>query len=251
MSTAAGGPRFPKLKRAPAYRVVAEALVEEVLQRRLRPGSQLPTEADLAAQFGVNRSTVREGVRLLEEAGLVQRRPQKRLVITRPSQDAVASQLTRAMLLHEVTFHELWLVMMEIEPLSAALAAEQAKPEDIARIRVNLECTGEAVRDIGALTRLDVEFHDLLARAAGNTAVLLIRQPLGLLFHSAFHSVFESVAAAGLRLLDPHRKILDAVEARDPEAARTEMQRHIRDFRRGYLRAGLDPDRPVEKVELR
>lgn len=246
MSTAAGGPRFPKLKRAPAYRVVAEALVEEVLQRRLRPGSQLPTEADLAAQFGVNRSTVREGVRLLEEAGLVQRRPQKRLVITRPSHDAVASQLTRAMLLHEVTFHELWLVMMEIEPLSAALAAEHAKPEDIARIRVNLERTGEAVRDIGELTRLDVEFHDLLARAAGNTAVLLIRQPLGLLFHSAFHSVFESVAAAGLRLLDPHSKILAAVEARDPEAARAEMQRHIRDFRRGYLRAGLDPDRPVE-----
>lgn len=246
MSAAAGGPRFPKLKRAPAYRVVAEALVEEVLQRRLRPGSQLPTEADLAAQFGVNRSTVREGVRLLEEAGLVQRRPQKRLVITRPSQDAVASQLTRAMLLHEVTFHELWLVMMEIEPLSAALAAEHARPEDIARIHVNLERTGEAVRDIGELTRLDVEFHDLLARAAGNTAVLLIRQPLGLLFHSAFHSVFESVAAAGLRLLDPHRKILAAVEARAPEAARAEMQRHIRDFRRGYLRAGLDPDRPVE-----
>ena len=63
--------RFPRLKRPPAYRVVAEALVEEVLQRRLPPGSQLPTEADLAEQFAVNRSTVREGVRLLEEAGLV------------------------------------------------------------------------------------------------------------------------------------------------------------------------------------
>lgn len=246
MSGAAGGPRFAKLKRTPAYRVVAEALVEEVLQRRLRPGSQLPTEADLAEQFGVNRSTVREGVRLLEEAGLVQRRPQKRLVISRPSHDAVANQLTRALLLHEVTFHELWVVMMEIEPLSAALAAEHATPGDVAGIEANLEQTRAAVRDIAALTRLDVEFHDLLARATGNTAVLLIRQPLGLLFHSAFRSVFEQVAAAGLRLLDPHQKILDAVKARSPEAARAEMERHIRDFRRGYLRAGLDPDRPVE-----
>src|SRR3546814_4657849 len=96
MSTDAGTPRFPKLKRVPAYRVVAEALVEEVLQRRLPPGSQLPSETDLAEQFGVNRSTVRESVRLLEEAGLVQRRPQKRLVITRPSTDAVANQLTRS-----------------------------------------------------------------------------------------------------------------------------------------------------------
>lgn len=239
-------PRFAKLKRAPAYRVVAEALVEEVLQRRLRPGSQLPTEADLAEQFGVNRSTVREGVRLLEEAGLVERRPQKRLVITRPSQAAVANQLTRAMLLHEVTFHELWVVMMEIEPLSAALAAEHATPDEIAGIEANLEQTRAEIRDFQALTRLDVEFHDLLARAAGNTAVLLIRQPIGLLFHAAFRSVFEHVAAAGLRLLDPHQKILDAVKARSPEAARAEMERHIRDFRRGYLRAGLDPDRPVE-----
>lgn len=245
-----GGPRFPRLKRAPAYRVVAEALVEEVLQRRLPPGSQLPTEADLAEQFGVNRSTVREGVRLLEEAGLVQRRPQKRLVVTRPSHDAVANQLTRAMLLHEVTFHELWLVMMQIEPLAAALAAEHATPDQIVALEANLEQTQAAVRDIAALTRLDVEFHDLLAKAAGNTAVLLIRQPIGLLFYAAFRSVFENVAAAGLRLLDPHRKIVDAVKARAPETARLEMERHIQDFRRGYLRAGLDPDRPVEKVEL-
>src|SRR3546814_10129471 len=95
MSTDAGTPRFPKLKRVPAYRVVAEALVEEVLQRRLPPGSQLPSETDLAEQFGVNRSTVRESVRLLEEAGLVQRRPQKRLVITRPSTDAGDRKRTR------------------------------------------------------------------------------------------------------------------------------------------------------------
>src|SRR5690606_12186952 len=218
------------------------------LQRRLPPGSQLPSETDLAEQFGVNRSTVRESVRLLEEAGLVQRRPQKRLVITRPSTDAVANQLTRAMLLHEVTFHELWVVMMEIEPLSAALAAEHATPDDITRLEANLELTRGAVRDIGELTRLDLEFHDLLAAAAGNTAVLLIRQPFGLLFDAAFRSVFESVAAAGLRLLDPPRKLLEAVRNRAPEVARAEMERHIRDFRRGYLRAGLDPDRPVEKA---
>src|SRR3546814_7170 len=160
MSTDAGTPRFPKLKRAPAYRVVAEALVEEVLQRRLPPGSQLPSETDLAEQFGVNRSTIRESVRLLEEAGLVQRRPQKRLVITRPSADAVANQLTRAMLLHEVTFHELWVVMMAVEPLSAALAAEHATPDDIDRLEANLELTRGAARDIGESPRLDLEFQD-------------------------------------------------------------------------------------------
>lgn len=241
------GPRFARLKRTPAYRVVAEALVEEVLQRRLPPGSQLPTETDLAEQFGVNRSTVREGVRLLEEAGLVERRPQKRLVVTRPSQDAVSNQLTRAMLLHEVTFHELWVVLMEIEPLSAALAAEHASGEDIRALEQNLARSKAAMGDSAELTRLDVEFHGLLARAGGNTAVLLMREPFGMLFYPAFRTVIEKVETAGGRLLGTHRDIVDAVKARSPDDARVEMKRHITDFRRGYLRTGLDPDLPIEK----
>ena len=242
--------RFPRLKRPPAYRVVAEALVEEVLQRRLPPGSQLPTETELAEQFGVNRSTVREGVRLLEEAGLVQRRPQKRLVVTRPSPDAVSTQIARAMVLHDVTFHELWVVMMEIEPLSASLAAANAGADDLARLKRNLVETERALGDSAALARLDVEFHDLLAQAGGNKAVPLLRQAVGGLFYPAFRRVFENVEAAGARLLDPHRTILDAVRARDAETARVEMARHIRDFRRGYLKAGLDPDLPVEVAGL-
>src|SRR3546814_20802233 len=96
------------------------------------------------------------------------------------------------MLLHEVTFHELWVVMMEIEPLSAALAAEHATPDDIDRLEANLELTRGAVRDIGALTRLALEFPDLLAAAAGHNAVLPIRPPFGLLFPAAFPTLFES-----------------------------------------------------------
>src|SRR3546814_11735446 len=106
--------------------------------------------------------------------------------------------------------------MMEIEPLSAALAAEHATPDDIDRLEANLELTRGAVRDIGELTRLDLEFHDLLAAAAGNTAVLLIRQPFGLLFHAAFRSVFASAAAAGPRLHAPHPPLPAGVKTPAP-----------------------------------
>ncbi len=72
-------PRFGKLAVAPAYRVVFETIEREILAGRLAPGTRLPSETALAEQFGVNRSTAREGLRLLEQTGLVDRRAGRRL----------------------------------------------------------------------------------------------------------------------------------------------------------------------------
>ena len=62
---------FGKLERLPAYRLVYDAIEGQILSGRLRVGDPLPPEVQLAGQFGVNRSTVREGIRLLEQSGLV------------------------------------------------------------------------------------------------------------------------------------------------------------------------------------
>src|SRR4051794_5572763 len=58
--------RFPRVNAMPAYQQVAEAIEQQILAGRVRPGDPLGTEAELVKQFGVNRSTVREGIRLLE-----------------------------------------------------------------------------------------------------------------------------------------------------------------------------------------
>jgi len=77
----------------PAYGRVAADLESRILKRTLRPGDPLPSETELARQFDVNRSTVREAVRRLESAGLVGRAPgTKRLRVTRPGQAATASR---------------------------------------------------------------------------------------------------------------------------------------------------------------
>ena len=67
------GPLFEPLVPQPAYGRVASAIEQKILQRSLSPGDLLPAETELARQFGVNRSTVREAVRRLESAGLVGR----------------------------------------------------------------------------------------------------------------------------------------------------------------------------------
>src|ERR1700689_3760017 len=94
--------RFAKLKKVPAYRMLAEAITEQILDGRMRAGEQLPTEAQLCSQFGVNRSTVREGTRVIEEANLLRRESAKRLLVSRPSREEIGNLLERALLLHEI-----------------------------------------------------------------------------------------------------------------------------------------------------
>ena len=108
---------FAPLLIEPAYRKVAAAIGARVLSRALREGERLPSETELARQFGVNRSTVREALRELESRGLVQRRPGSKLMsVSRPHQDTVAEGVSHALLLHDVTVRDVWEALTILEP---------------------------------------------------------------------------------------------------------------------------------------
>ena len=81
----AGTPLFDPVDREPAYTRVSSAIEAKILSRALRGGDVLPAETDLAQQFRVHRSTVREALRQLESACLVRRPPgAKRMFVSRP-----------------------------------------------------------------------------------------------------------------------------------------------------------------------
>ena len=88
---------FPRIERAPAYRLVYDAIEKQIFAGTLRVGDPLPAETLLAEQFGVNRSTVREGIRLLEQSGLVEREGAKRPRIAIPHYLELASSASRAL----------------------------------------------------------------------------------------------------------------------------------------------------------
>ena len=237
---------FNKLIRSPAYKTITEALQQAIEERLLKLGDALPTEAALAEQFGVNRSTVREGIRHLEAAGFVQRQG-KRLVVTRPSHDELGDQVSRGLMLHDVSFQDLWEVTMALEPLAAELAARHISEDQKSRLLENLEATRRATDGGGDLVQLDVEFHALVAQATENRPLLVARQPLSLLFYPAFaNSMFPEKATQ--RLLAAHTMICDAIVAGDQGTAREWMRKHIVDFKRGYEMAGLNIDDPVKLV---
>jgi len=236
-------PLFGRLQVAPAYKVVSDRLQHAIVDRQLKSGEALPTEGDLAEQFGVNRSTIREGVRALEQFGYV-RRQGKKLIVTRPSQDQIGDHLSKALMLHDVSFQNLWEVKMVLEPLSAQLAAVNATDEQIGRMGQNIDHMKIALEARQNLVKLDIEFHSLVVEAASNQALTMAREALARLFYPAYKaSMFADIASQ--RLLEAHSKIFAAIKAHEPDIASDWMRKHIVDFKRGYEIAGLNLNGPM------
>ena len=235
---------------APAYRRVAEAVERDIVAGRLKAGEPLGTEASLVAQFGVNRSTVREGIRLLEHSGLVRRDSSRRLWVERPRTERLVSSMRRALVLHEATFRELYEAAMALQLATIEAAVEHASAADLAALEDNIARTEKRLHDAPSLARLDAEFHALVGRASQNRVLQLAREPSELLVVASTELVLRKVKEGPARLLHAHRMYVDAIRRRDREAARLWARRHLEDWRRGFERAGNDLDRPIDRIYL-
>lgn len=253
-----GGVGLPRLERAPTYRLVYDAIEREILSGRLKIGDPLPTEMELADQFAVNRSTVREGIRLLEQGGLVTRDGGKRPRISAPRYQDLASAASRALVLHAVSFRELWEAAMLIEPAMAELAARNVTDGDLVRLAENLAAMeaavagleSGAVADVEPFVALDRAFHEILAEAARNRVLMLAHEPVTSLFIPAGRIILPRLKT-WRRVLDAHRRIYGFLEQRDALGAREWMRKHMDDFRRGYAQTGLDFETPLDAAAVR
>jgi GntR family transcriptional repressor for pyruvate dehydrogenase complex len=238
--------KFRRIHSTPAYQLVAEAIEHRILTGDIRPGEPIGTEAELVKQFGVNRSTVREGIRLLEHDGIIQRQSNRRLAVSLPHYQRLASRTTRAMVLHEVTFRELYEAAMALQMATIEGAAQRASAAMISALEDNVARTAQVLGDPGAVAELDTEFHALIGKASGNRVLQLAREPSDLLVYPTTKLILGKVPEGPARLLHAHRMLLDAIRRRDVEAGRLWARRHLNDWRKGFERAGQDLDRPID-----
>ena len=242
--------KFSRISSTPAYKLVAQAIERDILSGKLRDGEPLGTETELATQFGVNRSTVREGIRLLEHGGLIRRDSSRRLWIGLPGVEGLAERMTRALVLHEVTFRELYEASLALQIATVEAAVERATPEQIGQLEHNVALTEAQLGDPAAVAKLDGEFHTLVGEASHNRVLQLAREPSELLVVSSTELVLGKVPEGGPRLLHAHRMYIDAIRRRDKQAARLWTVRHLNDWRRGFERAGRDLDSPIDRIYL-
>lgn len=205
-------------------RLVAIASVDR--QGRLR----LPPERDLAVQFEMQRSTMREYLATLDHLGFIQRTQGRGTFLQMPQPDFLQLYFDLALQLNYVSVDALENAREMLEREIVQSAATQATDADIThlhRLRDRITAPENVEDGISA----DYEFHEHLAWMTGNPIIMMLVQGLAsvlrqVLFHR--RALVRSVPDAAMRTNATHDAIIEALEARDPEAARKAMQRHFR-----------------------
>jgi GntR family transcriptional repressor for pyruvate dehydrogenase complex len=213
------------------YEQIVRQIEESVLQGTLKEGDQLPAERELAQQFGVSRTAVREAIKALHEKGLVDAFPGRGTFIANSNSNSMRQSLDRILksgtsdgAAHLVEIREI------LEPEIAALAATRADDQDLATMREAVSVMDNARHDADAFIEADLDFHLSLAEAAANPFVLsLIDSIVGLLREQRMRIFY--VDGGPERGQVHHKRILDAMERRDLRGAREAMQAHLRQVR--------------------
>ena len=238
--TIASSPQLVRAGEIPVYKVVrtsrlyeqiVQQIEESVLNGTLKPGDQLPAERELAQRLGVSRTAVREAVKTLREKGLVEAYSGRGTFITDGTSQAARQSFDLMVKIGQPEgsphLAELRLIL---EPGIAALAAVRAKEEDVAAMREAVVVMDRAQKDPEAYIEADLDFHLALAEAVANPLILSpIDSIVGLLREQRM-KIFN-VEGGPQRGQIHHKRILEAVERRDPEMARSAMRSHLEQVR--------------------
>jgi GntR family transcriptional repressor for pyruvate dehydrogenase complex len=220
--------------------------IEALLARgELKPGDQLPAERILAEQFEVSRPSVREALRSLELLGIVETRPGGGTFVRQGQPDDLARPLSSIMSRgHSVS--DVIDVRGLIEPAVAERAAQNITDVELQELRTVLRAQEQRIQAGEAYVDEDTRFHEVIGQAARNELLVTM---LGVVWNvlRASREEWLQTEKRAHTSLRAHRRILAALEAHDPAAARSAAAEHIRAVGEGVLRLIADKEKPAKQ----
>ena len=224
----------------PFHRVTPEKIstavtrqVEKLILRGiLRPGERLPAERELADRLGVSRPSLREAIGELQEKGLLKTRAGAGIYVADVLGSAFSNALIQLFSEHDEAVFDYIAFRRDLEGLAAERAARLASDTDlkvVGEIFAKMEAAHRKTNPEDE-ARLDAEFHMSIIEASHNVVMLhMMRSMFQLLREGVFYNrqvMFKQRTTRGA-LLDQHRAINTALQARDPEAARAAVEAHL------------------------
>lgn len=211
---------------------VTRQIEKLILRGILRPGERLPAERELAERLGVSRPSLREAVAELQEKGLLTTRAGAGIYVADVLGSAFSEALIRLFADHDEAVFDYIAFRRDMEGLAAERAARLASDTDLKVIQTVMDKMEAAHRKTNPAdeARLDAEFHMAIIEASHNVVMLhMMRSMFQLLREGVFYNrqvMFKQRTTRGA-LLDQHRAINTAIQARDPRAARAAVETHL------------------------
>lgn len=217
------------------FRRIADTLATAIDAGEFAPGDRLPGERELARRLAVSRSSLREALSALELEGRVEIRMGSGVYV-RPRHARRASR--SAAPAPSTSPFDVLRARRLVEAETAALAARNATPAQVRTIEQAFERLAADMRANRAHSAGDRLFHERIAQASGNTALAEVVAQLWSTQRDPLATRMEALFVTGRRRRDnigEHRRILDAIRAKDPTAARRAMREHLRNAERQRL----------------
>ena len=216
------GGMFGRLSKSTYPELVAERIKRQILERKLKPGDRLPSQAELAAEFDVSRASIREAIQSLSGLGLIEVRPGHGTFVSNNLAESIHRTLSLGIGLSEGVAQDLVEMRKIIEPAIAALAAERADEGDKAKMAENLQRMERAIGNPAEVAEADLEFHLIMTRSTGN--LLLWDTMVGIqhLLRPLMGKFTEGIEGQRLAVRQ-HRQVYEAIERGDAHGARLAM----------------------------
>ena len=213
--------------------VLAERLQQQILSGDYAPGAALPTERDLVSTTGLGRGSVREALRILEAQGLVRTRAGRYggSVVARPTDALLATHISLFAKGNSVSLRALVEARQALEPMVAYLAARNRTAEDLATLKaISKRIDQAAVDAVPLFLQENVHWHSALAAASHNDLLRAFTASISAqMFEASRLEKFASPDVRGL-VTHAHRRILQAIEAQDADAARSRAERDLQAY---------------------
>ncbi|MBZ8117325.1 FCD domain-containing protein [Roseovarius sp. LXJ103] len=240
---------FQKVTPEKLSTAVTRQIEKLILRGILRPRERLPAERELAERLGVSRPSLREAVAELQAKGLLSSRAGAGIYVADVLGSAFSEALIRLFAEHDEAVFDYIAFRRDMEALAAERAARLGSDTDLMLIQTLMDKMERTHLhpNPSEEARLDAEFHLSILEASHNVVMLhMMRSMFDLLREGVFYNrqIMFRQSTTRTALLEQHRAINTALQARDPIAARAAVEAHL-----GFVEAALNDQRRADAHE--
>lgn len=222
-----------KISKARISDQVYQQMQDQIVSGDWKPGTRIPSENELAEQFGVSRVTVRNALQKLAALGLIETRLGDGSYVCQAEAKAILQPLVPTAFLTEDSLGEILQFRRMIEGPVCGEACRKAGPEAVQALAQLYRAMEESRADLRQFAHCDYRFHLEMAKLTGNSILIEMYRIVQEVMKSSFDRV---VLARGSKAgLYYHKRILDAFSAGDSQRAQAEMEAHMKDLYESYL----------------
>jgi|WetSurMetagenome_2_1015567.scaffolds.fasta_scaffold153049_2 GntR family transcriptional regulator, transcriptional repressor for pyruvate dehydrogenase complex len=241
---------FESLKIRRATDIIENRISNMIIKGTVKPSEKLPTEKQLSEQFDVSIVTIREALRGLEVAGLIEKRRGRGggIYVTQINNDSVKLALNNYLRRRKFSAHHLAEVRLTLEPPMIRIVAPIITPEELQALEENLSfCENKMektppsfpFKEYFTVGERNIEFHRLIAQATHNPVFVLTMDYLMDFMFDFKKSIFTPDIAHCAQVVEDHRSILGALKEGNAKEAESRMLSHLQYLEKYQMNEGI------------